>query len=77
MVYTDGVHLIADSEKELHDFAKKIGLKRDWFQDHRHKHYDLTTKRMANKAIINGAILKTTREIIFILNLNERSENER
>lgn len=42
MVYTDGIHLIADSLDELHEFALKIGLKREWFQDHpKHPHYDL------------------------------------
>lgn len=67
MVYTDGVHLIADSEAELHEFAKKIGLKREWFQDRRHKHYDLTTKRKSNYAIEIGAKLITARELIKIL----------
>ncbi len=32
----------------LHAFAKRIGMKRIWFQDHpRHPHYDLTAKRRA------------------------------
>ena len=26
-------HLIADSREELHEFARKLGLKREWFQD--------------------------------------------
>jgi cell division inhibitor SulA len=26
-------HMIADSQDELHEFAKSIGLKREWFQD--------------------------------------------
>ena len=34
MLYTDGIHLIGDSLKELHDFAKFLGLKREWFQYH-------------------------------------------
>ena len=42
MVYTDGVHLVADTEEELHKFAQKIGLKRSWYQDKSHyPHYDL------------------------------------
>jgi hypothetical protein len=42
-------HLISDHDiEELHAFARKIGLKKEWFQDKRNKdfyypHYDLTT----------------------------------
>lgn len=31
MIYTDGSHITADTEPELHDFAKEMGLKRWWF----------------------------------------------
>ena len=64
MVYTDGVHLVSDSEEELHKFAKIIGLKLDWFQNHRYKHYDLTSLRMVSKALINGAVFISSREIV-------------
>lgn len=45
--------------EELHRFAEEIGLKREWFQDHRAlPHYDLTAnKRVA--AINNGAVEMT------------------
>jgi len=50
MIYTDRSHLVADTTKELHEFAEKVGLKRKWFQDHEdHPHYDITTRRMFNK----------------------------
>ena len=26
-------HLIADTQEELHEFAARLGLKREWFQD--------------------------------------------
>ena len=51
-------HMVADSEKELHTLAKKIGLKRSWFQPkppHRLAHYDLTVKRR-KAAVLAGAI---------------------
>lgn len=54
-------HMVAtESEEELHIFARKIGLKRTWFQQPknpsmRHAHYDLTTQRKINQAIANGA----------------------
>lgn len=35
-------HLLADSDEELHKFAVELGLKREWFQGKRLKHYDLT-----------------------------------
>lgn len=55
MVYTDGIHLVADSLDELHAFAQKIGLKREWFQDHpKHPHYDIFGI-MYNKARKAGA----------------------
>lgn len=57
MVYTDGVHLIADSWDELHAFAQGIGLKREWFQEHpRHPHYDIITKTKVKKALARGAV---------------------
>lgn len=41
-------HLFTDTEEELHDFAKKIGMKRGWFQRHkRFPHYDLVPRRRA------------------------------
>jgi hypothetical protein len=58
-------HLTADSDEELHAFAARLGLRREWFQDHhrdpaRH-HYDVTEPtRLA--AIEAGARAVTWRE---------------
>ena len=43
MIYSDNVHLVADSLPELHAFAEKIGLHRCYFEGvrKRHPHYDL------------------------------------
>ncbi|MDD5589073.1 MAG: DUF4031 domain-containing protein [Candidatus Nanoarchaeia archaeon] len=66
MIYTDGVHLISNhSREELHEFAKKMGLKRSWFQNHKIPHYDLLKNR-SQLAIKFGAIVVTTRELIKI-----------
>lgn len=37
MIYTDKIHLITDhlSLKELHEFAKKIGLRKKWFKNNK------------------------------------------
>lgn len=55
-------HLTADTLDELHEFAKKIGLRRGWFQDRRiESHYDLTPARRA-KALRAGAVFVPAKE---------------
>ena len=56
-------HLLADSVEELHGFAQGVGIKRRWFQDHRHPHYDLSPTRR-RQAVERGAIEVTTRELL-------------
>ena len=63
-------HMVAtESEAELHLFARKLGLKRKWFQQlskktKRHSHYDLTTTRKKNQAVEMGAKQVPIKEII-------------
>lgn len=66
MILTDkSGHLVSDeSLNELHAFAKSIGLRREWFQDKRIPHYDLTTARMRTKAVNSGAVLVSSKEIV-------------
>jgi Protein of unknown function (DUF4031) len=44
--WSGGGHLQADTVQELHEFAARIGLRREWFQSKpgrpEHDHYDLT-----------------------------------
>lgn len=48
-------HMLADTLKELHAMADKIGIRRKWFQDKNTPHYDICqTKRKL--AVKNGAI---------------------
>lgn len=49
-------HLVADTPRELHDFATRIlGLRRSWFQDHwPYPHYDLTEGKR-RQALASGA----------------------
>lgn len=65
MIYTDGTHLISDSDiSELHTFAEEIGLKRTWFQDHpKHPHYDIWGRKV-RRAIANGAKFVSSKEIV-------------
>lgn len=51
-------HMFTDNPdlEELHAFAQRMGLKREWFQPHRiAPHYDLTPSRRAT-AVTLGAI---------------------
>lgn len=49
-------HLTADTLDELHAFAKRIGLRRGWFQNGGLvPHYDLTPARR-RAAIVAGAV---------------------
>jgi hypothetical protein len=62
--WTGGGHLQADTEQELHDFANRLGLKREWFQEGSRPlamHYDLTASKRA-KAIGLGAVQETWRQ---------------
>lgn len=57
--WTGGGHMQADTLDELHAFAARIGLRREWFQDRpdrpERSHYDLTASKR-DQAIYAGAI---------------------
>lgn len=62
-------HLIADSVEELHEFARKIGLRREWFQDKPlpgWPHYDVS-EGMRLKAIDRGARKVSSRQMVYII----------
>ena len=48
-------HLFADDEKELMEFAKKIGLKESWVQRKKLLHFDLTAAKRET-AVAFGAM---------------------
>ena len=54
-------HMVSDeSEQELHNFAKQIGVRREWFQGN---HYDLSPgKRLV--AVRSGAREVGSRELV-------------
>jgi hypothetical protein len=50
-------HLVADTLAELHEFADKLGLRREWFQSKsRYPHYDVTVS-MRDRALRLGAVM--------------------
>jgi len=65
--YDEACHMTADSVDELHAFAAKLGLKREWFQQGRIlPHYDLTRKKRA-QAVRLGAVEVTGREMVQLM----------
>lgn len=77
MIYTDKIHLVADTVNELHAFAQRIGLARCWFEGTKkgHPHYDLVNrkniplynfalkKKYIDLALENGAVVVDPRRI--------------
>ena len=60
--YGESCHMTADTDEELHEFAARIGMKRQWFQNRTgYPHYDLTIGRRA-KAVRLGAVEVWARE---------------
>lgn len=55
-------HMIADSFPELHEIAKAIGMKREWFQPLSFPHYDVSLSRRKT-AVSLGAIEISRQEI--------------
>ena len=54
--WNENCYLVADDIDELHTFARRLGLKRTWFQKHQWlPHYDLTRNKRV-QAIRMGAI---------------------
>lgn len=60
-------HMLADTEKELHEMADKIGIKRKWYQANASTpHYDICkAKRIL--AVENGAIEVGRKEMVNII----------
>ena len=66
--YRTWSHLATDGDiEELHEFAKSIGMKREWFQnDITHPHYDIASPRIRRLAIDKGAKLISSEELVRI-----------
>lgn len=63
-IYCDGTHLAAPGhEAALHRFARRMGLRREWFQPHpRHPHYDVMGGAV-DRAFAAGAVKVSSREL--------------
>lgn len=68
-------HMTADTDEELHEMADLIGMKREWFQEKRTHHYDLTPTRR-KLAVKHGAIEEHSRARVRRIRALIASENE-
>lgn len=59
-------HMLADTEEELHAMAERLGLRREWFQNHRMPHYDLCQAKRA-KALELGAVEIDRRKVVALI----------
>lgn len=59
-------HMVADSVEELHEFAAKIGMHREWFQAGSTPHYDVTSTTHA-KALNLGAKLIDRTDLVALI----------
>jgi hypothetical protein len=59
-------HMVADTLEELHEMAKQVGLKREWFQDHETPHYDLCQSKR-RLAISLGAVQIDNRKLVELI----------
>ncbi|HKQ24132.1 MAG TPA: DUF4031 domain-containing protein [Burkholderiales bacterium] len=59
-------HLFTDGQiDELHAFAERIGMRREWFQPKSTPHYDLTARRR-RLAVACGAVEVDRRQAVAI-----------
>lgn len=60
-------HLVADDVVELHAFARRLGLQREWFQNKgRFPHYDISQSKRA-LAVKLGAVEITNRQLVDLM----------
>ncbi len=69
--YRKSCHLFTDGNvAELHEFAERLGLRREWFQDRpRLPHYDLTEAKR-RQAIKLGAVEATRQKVVETMRRN-------
>src|SRR5216684_8663325 len=66
-------HLFADSEDELHQFAAKLGLRREWFQEAETTwHYDVTEGKRAQAVALGAQAVSYRQSVRIIRNRDAR-----
>jgi len=72
MIYTDGVHLVADTLSELHNAAKYIGCGRHRFHGMRkgHPHYDITKQQYCRMLLSNFDFMRVNSKKVLEISKN-------
>lgn len=63
-------HMIADTDDELHAMARRLGLRRDWFQG---DHYDIAISKRA-LAVQYGAVEVTLKQLACMASLRKAGQ---
>jgi hypothetical protein len=70
IIATDGVHIAGADLAELHEFARRAGIKRCWFHRHKvHPHYDKPKRYPLEKLLQFGAQLVSSKIILRLAEL--------
>lgn len=69
-------HLGAMNEDRLHEFAERIGLKKEWFQKSNDglPHYDIYSERIRQIALQEGAVKVTRKDFLQLLKFHYGTE---
>lgn len=57
-------HLTADEEEELHEFADRLGLKREWYQTESILHHYDIPEATRKEAVAMGAVQLTRAQMV-------------
>lgn len=57
--WNSGGHMMTTDIDELHDLARRCGLRRSWFQDKRIPHYDLTASKRSIAVSLGAVEIET------------------
>jgi len=63
-------HLVASTVEELHDFARTIGCKKEWFQDKPDKPHYTLTEEVHKQACYRGAMKVSRKQLLQFLKIN-------
>lgn len=62
-------HMMTDGTlDELHEFARRLGLRESWFQPKSSPHYDLTVT-VRNRAVAMGAVEADRHKVVELIQL--------